>query len=121
MKQYTLTIKDDICAANGKDPEATELLAKMKLWGEVTDFERSVAAVRAEYQGVINNLTAQVAAIKAQELTEDEIALLNSYRACKKSTGDQFQARINALEQQLDEISTGYQRKIAQISELLNL
>lgn len=119
MKKYVFTIKDDVCAANGKDIEATELIEKMKLWGEVEDYEKAIASVRAEYQKVIDNLNAQLAAIKDQELTDDEIALLNSYRSCKKLTGDRFQARIDALEKQLDDISAGYQKKIAQISELL--
>ena len=119
MKKYVFTIKDDVCAANGKDTEATELLGKMKLWGDVEDYDNVVASVRAEYQVMVDNLTAQLNAIKEQELTEDEIALLNSYRACKKITGDKFQARIDALEQQLEKDRADYQKKAAQISELL--
>lgn len=119
MKKYVFTIKDDVCAANGKDIEASELIAKMKLWGDVEDYEKVVASVRAEYQAVVDNLTAQIAAIKNQELTDDEIALLNAYRSCKKTTGDKFQVRIDALENQLVEISNGYQKKLAQITELL--
>lgn len=120
MKKYVFTIKDDVCAANGKDIEATELLAKMRLWGDVEDYEKATAAERAEYQATIDGLTAQLAAIKSQELTDDEIVLLNSYRACKKTTGDAFQTRIDALEHQLEEISTGYQKKIEQISALIS-
>lgn len=120
MKKYVFTIKDDVCAANGKDIEATELLAKMRLWGDVEDYEKATAAERAEYQATIDGLTAQLSAIKSQELTDDEIVLLNSYRACKKATGDAYQARIDTLEQQLEDISTGYQKKIEQISALIS-
>lgn len=120
MKKFVFTIKDDVCAANGKDTEATELLAKMKLWGDVEDYEHALVAVRAEYQAVIDNLNAQLAAIKDQELTDDEIVLLNAYRGCKQSTGNVFQTRIAALENELAELIAGYQKKIAQVNELLN-
>ena len=119
MKKYVFTIKDDVCASNGKPVEATELLAKMKLWGDVEDYEKVVASVRAEYQEVVDNLTKQIAAIKEQELTDDEIVLLNAYRACKKSTGDKYQARIDVLEKHLNETREDYQAKFAKISELL--
>lgn len=119
MKKFVFTIKDDVCAANGKDVEATELLAKMKLWGTIEDYEQAVSVVRAEYQATIDNLTAQLNAIKDQELTNDEIVLLNAYRGCKKVTGDAFQERINALESQLDEISAENQKRLAQIAAIL--
>lgn len=119
MKKYVFTIKDDVCAANGKDIEATELLEKMKLWGDVEDYEKAVATVRAEYQATIDGLNSQLAAIKSQELTDDEINLLNAYRACKKATGDAYQARITELEKKLDEDRATYLKKAEQISLLL--
>ena len=119
MKKYVFTIKDDVCAANGKDVEATELLAKMKLWGDVEDYDRAVAAVRSEYQATIDGLNAQLTAIKNQELTADEIDLLNAYRACKKVNGDKYEARIAALESQLDDISAENQKRLAQIAAIL--
>lgn len=119
MKKYVFTIKDDVCAANGKDIEATELIEKMKLWGDVEDYEKAIASVRTEYQTTIDNLKAQNDAIKDQELTDDEIALLNAYRACKKLTGDRFQARIDVLENQIEKDRADYLNKAAQISELL--
>ena len=120
MKKYVFTIKDDVCAANGKDIEAADLLAKMRLWGDVEDYEHALATVRAEYQGVIDNLNAQLAAIKDQELTDDEIVLLNAYRGCKKNTGDTFLARIAALESELERTVAEYQQKSARITELLS-
>jgi DNA anti-recombination protein RmuC len=119
MKKYVFTIKDDVCAANGKDIEASELLEKMKLWGDVEDYEKAVASVRAEYQAVVDNLTAQLNAIKDQELTNDEIALLNAYRGCKQVVGDAFQERINALEKELKDTSEENQKRLARIAEVL--
>ena len=119
MKKYVFTIKDDVCAANGKDLEATELIAKMKLWGDVEDYEKAISSVRAEYQASLDNLNAQLTAIKEQELTEDEISLLNAYRACKTRNADRFQVRIDALELQLDDIRSENQKRLEQIAQIL--
>jgi polyhydroxyalkanoate synthesis regulator phasin len=119
MKKYVFTIMDDVCAANGKDIEATELIEKMKLWGTVEDYEKVVASVRAEYQSIVDNLNAQLAAIKEQELTADEITLLNAYRGCKKITADIYQERIGALEKQLKELSEEQSKRLQRIAELL--
>lgn len=120
MKDYVFTIKDDVCAANGKNPEATELLQKMKLWGTVEPYEKVIAGVKAEYQTVIDGLTKQLNAIKAQELTADEIVLLNAYRDCKFATGATYQARIDSLEKYLEEIRNDSQKRAAQIAELVS-
>ena len=119
MKKYVFTIKDDVCAANGKDVEATELLAKMRLWGDVEDYEKVLAPVCAEYQGMVDNLTAQVNAIKAQELTPDEIVLLNSYRDCKSATGEAYEKRICGLEQCLEDVRVASKKRAEQIAQLV--
>ena len=119
MKKYVFTIKDDVCAANGKDVEATELLAKMKLWGDVEDYDRAVAAVRAEYQATIDGLNAQLSAIKDQELTADEIRLIIFYRELKAANDKVHLERIGALEKKLEDDAADYQKKAAQITELL--
>lgn len=120
MKKYVFTIKDDVCAANGKDVEATALLEKMRLWGDVEEYDHVVASVRAEYQAVVDNLTAQINAIKEQDLTADEITLLNTYRACKKANGDAYQARIDELERQAERDRADYLDRAEKISLLLN-
>lgn len=119
MKKFVFTIMDDVCAANCKDVEATELLEKMKLWGTVEPFEAVLSGNNAEFQKVIDNLTAQLTAIKEQELTDDEILFLNFYRERKVALGVVYQNRIDGLEKQLEEIAEGYKKKIAQIRELL--
>lgn len=119
MKKYVFTIKDDVCAANGKDVEATELISKMLLWGTVEDYDKATEVIRAEYQATITGLNNQLGAIKDQELTEDEIALLRAYRACKQSIGDKYQNRIIDLETQLGEISNDHQKRLSQIAAIL--
>jgi hypothetical protein len=119
MKKYVFTIKDDICAANGKDIEASELIAKMRLWGDVEDYDKAVASVCAEYQATIDNLSTQNAALKLHEFTDDEIALNNAYRSCKKVISDKYEARIESLEHQAEKDRVDFLKKAEQISALL--
>lgn len=119
MKKVVLTVKEDVCAVNCKDPAATELIEKMKLWGDVTDFDDEVKAVKAEYQRSLDNLAAQVNAIKEQELTTDEIVLLNAYRDCKTVTGDAYLKRIAGLEQCLEEVRVASKKRAEQIAQLV--
>lgn len=119
MKKLVFTVKDDVCAANGKDVAATELIEKMKLYGNVEDYERVVATVRAEYQATVDNLTAQINAIKAQDLTPDELELVKAYRACKDKISGAYETRIGTLENQLDDIRAEEQTRLEKIMAIL--
>ena len=39
MKKIIFTVKDDVCAANGKDLNATDLINKMKEYGSVESYD----------------------------------------------------------------------------------
>lgn len=119
MKDYAFIVKEDVCAANGKDVEATELIQKMKLWGEVKPLDDVLASVRKEYQAIIDNLTTQFNAIRSQELTPDEIVLLNTYRDCKTVTGEAYEKRILGLENCLEEVRVASQKRAQQIAQLV--
>jgi hypothetical protein len=118
MKKYVFTIKDDVCAANGKDIEATELIAKMQLWGSVEDYEKVIAAERAEYQKTADNLKAQLDAIKDRELTDDEFDIVMDYRDCKAKILAAYETRINGLEKQLEEVYTENKQRALKLAEL---
>lgn len=119
MTEVVLKVKENVCLANGKDPAATELIAKMRLWGDVTPLADEIAAVKAEYQKVIDDITAQFNAIKSQELTPDEIVLLNAYRDCKAAVGEGYQKRIEGLEQCLEEVRVASKKRAEQIAQLV--
>ena len=120
MEKYVFTVMDDVCAANGKDPAATELIEKMKLYGKVEPYERVLVAVRDEYQSIINKLTDQLNKIKNQELTNDEIIWLNFIREREAASCKVHQDRISALEKHIEDTIAGYQNKIAQLNAVLN-
>lgn len=120
MREYVLTIREDVCDANHKDVEATNLLETMKLWGDVKPLDTVLACVRTEYQGIIDNLTNKIDAISDQELTADELQLLNAYRACKKAEAAKYLERIDTLEKNIVDTRTTFKKKIAAFNEILN-
>lgn len=101
MKKVVLTIKDDVCAKNGKDANATELLTVMSHYGTVEGYEAVVAKDRAEYQATIDSLTAQLNAIKEQELTVDEIKMVKAYRENKSAVVADCEKKLNAMAETL--------------------
>lgn len=121
MSKYAFTFMEDVCNSNGVNSDPTELLGKMKLRGKVEDFDSAVATVRAECQTTIDNLTAQLNAIKEQELTDDELVLLLSYRDCKKSISGKYQDKVSTLEKQLEETAEEQKKRVARIVEALGL
>lgn len=119
MRKYVFTIRDDVCTANGKDIEASELLAKMKLWGDVEDYDRAISAVKAEYQSNIDNLAEQVTAIKEQELTADEFRMVEAYRSNKAEVVSQYVAEAEAYKSELSGIKSEFERKISTLKAVL--
>lgn len=119
MRKVVFTIKDEVCQANGKDVNATELLTVMTKFGSIEDYDKATANERAEYQGTIDSLNRQIAEIANQKLTTDEIQLVNQYRALKTEVGKTYEKRIVTLENQLAADRTMHENVIRQISAVL--
>lgn len=120
MAKYLFDFKEEVAVDNGKSPDPTELIEKMKLRGKVTPFEEAVAALSAEYQATIDGLVAKLRAIADQELSEDDIIFLNFYRERKAANGEVYQKRIDSLESYLEEVRVASQKRAAQITELVS-
>lgn len=120
MKKYVFTIKDDVCTANGKDVEAFELREKMKLWGDVEEYDRVIEPLCAEYQRVIDNLTAQISAIKEQELTIDEMRMVEAYRANRASVVNEYITEVDKYKTELETIRSEFELKTAQLKAILD-
>ena len=121
MKKYVFTIKDDVCVANGKDVEATELLSKMRLWGEVEDYDTAISAVRAEYENIVTNLTTQLTEKEAQDLhlTEDEIRLNELFRELKSIVVARYVDEAESYKSELADIKREFERKVAMLKAVL--
>lgn len=119
MKKFVFTIKDDICSANGKDVNASELLAVMGHYGTVEDYEKVVSSVKGEYQEAIDHLSLQLNAIKDQQLTDDEIRVVKNYRDCKSAVVAQYTAEINTYKTQLTAVKQENEQRNARIMAIL--
>jgi hypothetical protein len=72
---------DDVCTLNNKtEAQKQEVLKVLTHYGTVEDYDTVVASERAKYQAVIDNQTKQIEAIKDQDLTTDEMAMVKAYR-----------------------------------------
>lgn len=120
MTHLSFKIKEDVCEKNGKDKNATELLKAMAHYGEIESFETAVAKVRADYQATIDNLTKQLNDIKEQELTDDEMVIVRSYRSAKNAVVSKYTAENESLKESLrkaDEKAKDMSRKICETLE----
>ena len=80
MKKVVFTIKDDVCARNNKDPNATELLTVMGHYGTIESYETVVARVTAEQNAIINGLNQKIAVMEQNSVTEVELPALKAIR-----------------------------------------
>lgn len=120
MKKYVFTMKEDVCEANNKTPEKQiELIKKMNEYGTVEDYEKVIAPVQAEYQGVVDNLTAQLNAIKEQELTVDEIKIVKAYRENKTAVVSEYIAEADKYKSQLEAVKTENEQRVAKLKAIL--
>jgi hypothetical protein len=120
MKKLVFTIKDDVCLANGKDVNATQLIEVAKKYGTVEDFDTVVAAVRAEYQATLDNVVAQNEAIKQQNLSDEEIAMVNTYREQRAKAVKVYEDKVVELEGTLENVKVEHERTIELISNVIN-
>jgi hypothetical protein len=120
MKKYVFTVKDDVCLANGKDVNATQVLEVMKTYGAVEDYDTVIAKIKAEYQEALDNVVAQNEAIKHQNLSDEEIAIVNEYRK-QRAKAVQVYIEENAnLNKTLEEVKVEHEKTIELISNVIN-
>ena len=121
MKTIVLTIKDDICAKNGKDPEGTALIDVARTYGTVESGDAFLATERAKYESTIRALTAQIDSIKENEVTVEELELLRAIR--KKSAGEisAYEAELSSLKAQLQKVAADSEEKARQIRTILGV
>lgn len=80
MKKVVFTVKDDVCARNGKDPNATELFSVMNHYGTVESFDTVMARATAEQNAIINGLNQKIAVMEDNSVTELELPALKALR-----------------------------------------
>lgn len=117
--KFIFIVKADVCTANGKDVNATKILEVMKTYGTVEDYETHIKALRSEDKKTIDNLVAQVEAIKSQNLTADEIELINVYRKLIAASNKVHIDEKETLRKQLDDVYAENEERNAAIAALI--
>lgn len=120
MQKFVFTVKDDVCTANGKDVNATRILEVMRKYGTVEAYDAVVAGLKKEYQAVVDNVVAQNEAIKEQNLTADEIAMVNAYRAQRAVAVQKYIDENDALRGQLEAVRAEIEARKAIINKALD-
>lgn len=121
MKTIVIHIKDDICAKNGRDPEATSLIEAARSFGTVESWDTAVASLRAEYQAVINNLKLDLDKISENEVTPDELEVLKIIRKKSSKEAVEYQKAIADRDAQLQAVKVENENRAAQIRNIFGL
>ena len=121
MKKIVITVQDDVCAKNGRDPEAAALIEAARSFGKVEAWESAIAAEKAQYQTIINNLTTQLEATAENSVTPEELEVLRVLR--KKSAAEiaHYEAIVAERDAQLRNIQVENENRVAQIKSVLGL
>jgi hypothetical protein len=119
MKKYIFTVRDDTCIANEKDVNATRVLEVMRTYGTVEDYDPHIAVIKQEYQEALDNVCAQNEAIKAQNLSEDEIAMVNAYRTQREIVEHNHIVEKEELRQTLKDVKAKHESTLALIADAI--
>lgn len=80
MKKVVFTVKDDVCARNGKDPNATDLFAVMGHYGTIESYDTVIAKVSAEQNSIIVGLNQKISSMEQSSAAEVELPVLRAIR-----------------------------------------
>lgn len=80
MKKVVFTVKDDVCARNGKDPNATDLFAVMGHYGTIESYDTVIAKVAAEQNSIIVGLNQKISSMEQSSAAEAELPVLRAIR-----------------------------------------
>lgn len=119
MEKIVFTIKEDVCVANGKDAHAADLIAAMKKWGVVENYDDCIADIKKEYQANLDNVVKQYNEIKEQKLTPDELALVMAHRTAVQNSLKGVQAENAKCKAELERIVAEQQARIKRVVDTL--
>lgn len=112
MLKYVFTIKEDVCAANGRTNKVSELLSVLPYYGELVDYDTAISDVKNEYQATIDNLTHQLEVLKDHNLTAEEIKVLNVMRVSATEANKKREAEFEEEKAKLIADKTASDNKV---------
>lgn len=120
MTKVVFTIKDDICAKNGKDVKATELFSVMSKYGTIENFDTVMAKEKAELNSIINGLNAKLETIAEYNVSETELPVLKAHRGSVASEVGVVKAENENLKDSLKKADERAKNMSKAITETLN-
>lgn len=132
MKDIVIRIREDVCKAHNRDPEATTLIEAARTFGTVETLENALASEKAKWQANLNNLIAQheaevkelnvrIAAIEENAVTPAELELLRVIRKKSAAEAEEFTKAIAARDEQFQALMLENDARKAQIKTLFGL
>ncbi len=118
MRTIVVTIQDDVCAKNGRDPEGTALIEAARTFGKVESLDSVLSAKSAEYEAIIRNLRSQLEAIAEHSVTEAELKVLQAIRQKSAEEAVTYESTIRERDAQLQAIKTESENRVAQIKAI---
>lgn len=118
MKTFVVTVMDDVCAKNNRDPEATGLIEAARTFGKVETLDAVLASERANYEGIIRNLRQQLEANAESGVTELELEVLRIIRKKSAAEAATYEHTIAERDAQLQAIRQESENRAAQIKAI---
>ena len=118
MKTFVVTVMDDVCAKNNRDPEATSLIEAARTFGKVETLDAVMAAERTKYEGIIRNLREQLDATAESNVTEAELEVLRAIRKKASVEAVGYEQTIAERDAQLQAIRQESENRAAQIKAI---
>lgn len=118
MKTIVVTIMDDICAKNGRDPEAKALIEAARSFGKVESLDTVIAAEKAKYEAIIQNLREQKEAIAEKAVTDAELEVLRVIRKKSADEGAAYEQTIAERDALIQDVRRENENRVAQIKAI---
>lgn len=104
MKKFIVTIEDDVCLKNGKtEVMQADLVRKIGEYGTVEDYSTHIAKHDAEWQGKLDNMTAQYNGVIEYGVNDTELAVLRALRVAVDKSVQVSEAKCAIMEGKLKE------------------
>lgn len=132
MKDIVIHVREDVCAKYNRDPEAVKLIEIAKQFGYVESLDEALADERETHHVVVTNLEeqyiekmkkleAELAAIKEQKVSAEEIEILRAVRAKAEVEAREYEAAIKLRDDQLKTVIAEDENRVAQLKTLFKL
>lgn len=116
MTKYVFTAREDIMLEHGKDNEKLSLLlAKMREYGTIEDYDTVVAKITAEGADELARFKSQYEVVKLRDISDDEAEVVNKIRDISEKISATYRQKYDTLKTRVSaaQIQAKQKREIA--------